>query len=413
MKTAFTRILGRVLRGLRSETNRSTLGTYGHDAMVLANAVDCRIVDLERPQQCPQLLNADPTQRWCNWYIAPFTHPFFGGVMTILRIAAYLQESGKIHQRFLICGGASRAQIAELIAKPFPVLREAEVIVLDSRRAIAEIPSADYSIATLWTTAYFVLKVRNTAYKFYLIQDFEPLFYPAGSTYAQAELTYRFGFYGIANTQEIKRIYETQYSGLAYALIPQIDPTVFYPPVQPPAKSPKRIFCYMRPDTPRNGFELASTAFSRLKKEYGSAIDIVCAGAQWNPEHYGLESILTNLGLLPYEQTGELYRSCHIGLTMMMTKHPSYLPLELMACGCLVVANDNRANAWLLKGGTNCLLSPPSASAIAETLGRAVADYDKLAFLRENARLDVLAHSSWDTELAGVLAFLNHPSKSS
>ncbi|MBI2715626.1 MAG: glycosyltransferase family 4 protein [Rhizobiales bacterium] len=386
---------------------------YSRDAMILANAIDCRIKDLERPQQCPQFLNADPTQRWCNWYIPTFTHPFFGGVMTILRIAAYLQDKGSIRQRFLICGSANRTQIAELIAKPFPHLREAEVIVLNSRRAIAEIPRADYSIATLWTTAYILLKVRNTAHKFYLIQDFEPLFYPAGSTYAQAELTYRFGFYGIANTQEIKRIYETQYGGMAHTLTPQIDPAVFYPPRQPPAQSPKRIFCYMRPDTPRNGFELAASAFRKLKKEHGSAIDIVCAGAQWNPEQYGLGSTLTNLGLLPYERTGDLYRSCHIGLTMMMTKHPSYLPLELMACGCLVVANDNPANAWLLKGGTNCLLAPPSISAIAETLGRAVVEYDNLLFLRENARLDVLARSSWATELAGVLAFLNHPLKSS
>ena len=391
--------------------DRGPWETYSHDAMVLANAFDCRIEDLTRPQQCPQFLNADPNRRTCNWYIPSFTNPFYGGVMTILRIAAYLQDIGRIRQRFLVCGPVDGAQIAELIAKPFPVLREAEVIVLNSRRAIAEIPRADYSFATLWTTAYIVLKVRNTAHKFYLIQDFEPLFYPAGSTYAQAELTYRFGFYGIANTQEIKRIYESQYGGRAHTLVPQVDPAVFFPRRQPLPNSPKRIFWYARPGTPRNGFELAAGAFSRLKQKFGSAVDIVCAGADWDPKPYGLESIVTNLGLLSYEQTGDLYRSCHIGLTMMMTKHPSYLPLELMACGCLVVANDNPANAWLLMSGTNSLLAPPTVSAIAETLGRAVEDYDNLLSLRENARQDVLARSSWETELAGVLAFLNHPPK--
>jgi hypothetical protein len=42
-----------------------------------------------------------------------------------------------------------------------------------------------------------------------------------------------------------------------------------------------------------------------------------------------------NLGLLDYRQTADLYRTCHAGAVLMLTRHPSYIPLELMASGAL------------------------------------------------------------------------------
>jgi glycosyltransferase involved in cell wall biosynthesis len=261
----------------------------------------------------------------------------------------------------------------------------------------------------LWTTAYILLKVRNTARKFYLIQDFEPLFYPAGSTYAQAEMTYRFNFHAIANTVEMKRFYEEQYGGIAHVLTPQIDGAVFYPPATPPPVSPVRIFWYARPSNPRNGFELAANALRILKLKIGEGIEVVCAGSDWNPSDFGLDGIVKVLGLLSYEETAELYRTCHISLVMQMSRHPSYLPLEVMACGCIPIVNTNPATAWLLEHERNCLIAPASASGIAETLERAVREYPKLENLRTTGISEAKARSSWETELAGVAAFMVRP----
>lgn len=385
-----------------------TWAGYTSDALQLADVVDCTLEDLAEPQQHPERLHADWRQWVANWYIPPFESAYYGGVMTILRFAAHMRQQG-VRQRILICGHADVAAVKARVVEAFPALADVEVSALDSGEAIANIPIADLSFATLWTTAYVLLRVRNAGLKFYFMQDYEPLFYPAGSTYAQAELTYRFGFHGIANTRSIRDIYVDQYGGRAHALSPSVDTTVFHLPASPRAATPLRLFYYARPGTPRNGFELAACALRRLKSRLGNAIEIDCAGADWKPEQYGLAGLVNVLGMLPYRATAELYRRCHVGLVMMMTRHPSYLPFELMACGALVVSNQNDANRWLLKSGENCLLAPASATALAQTLEDALVHWDAHAPLRERAHgLVQEQYCDWPRELDAAFGFVRH-----
>jgi O-antigen biosynthesis protein len=389
---------------------QSTWSGYTRDAMQLASIIDCTSEQLQTSQQHPENVADLISERVCNWYLPVFDNPFYGGIMTILRLSDYMMRVHGIKQRIIICGNASAQQVGADLAKAFPRLINAEVVILDSSEAIVNIPPADYSFASLWTTAYVLLGVKNTALKFYMIQDFEPAFYPAGSTYAQAELSYRFGFYGIANTQSLKEIYERDYSGVAVVLKPTVDKTVFYPSDDMRSTETKRLFYYARPGTPRNGFELAASALKLLKKKYGSTVDIVCAGSGWTPSAYGLEGVVRTIGMLPYSETGDLYRSCHAGFVMMMTKHPSYLPFELMACGAIVVTNFNAANTWLLKDGENCLLSEPSASNLYETLSYALDNYDTLGPLRTQAKEQVFDQSKdWDTSFSEITEFIFSP----
>lgn len=407
LKSAVRRLSDRVLG---PAPKPATWAGYTSDALQLANIIDCLPSQLLEPQQHPERITAPVAERVCNWYLPAFDSPFYGGVMTILRLADFLQRRHGLRQRILICGGGVRAaDVSASVARAFPGLASAEIIVLDSVAAIQGIPASDYSVATLWTTAYVLLGVQNTGLKFYMIQDFEPAFYPAGSTYAQAELSYRFGFYGICNTVTLKKIYEADYGGCAEVLRPSIDRTVFHPGPAP-ASSPRRLFYYARPGTPRNGFELAAAALTRLKQRFGDGLDIVCAGTGWNPSEFGLDGVVRSVGMLPYAATGDLYRSCHVGFVMMMTKHPSYLPFELMACGATVVTNYNDANTWLLKDGVNCLLSPPTASCLAATLAHALEQHETLAPLRARA-IDSLAAtvSDWDTSLESIAQFMLDP----
>lgn len=406
VKSAVRRVAQYVL-GEPITPKQSTWAGYTSDALQLAKIIDCTPEQMQQQQQHPERVAHNVADRICNWYLPQFDNPFYGGIMTILRLAEYLQRCHGIKQRILICGSASAETVSSDIARAFPALSQAEVIVLNSVKAIENIPASDYSVATLWTTAYVLLGVQNTGLKFYMIQDFEPAFYPAGSTYAQAELSYRFGFYGIANTESLRDIYERDYGGCAVVLKPSIDKTVFYPSTQAPPGHQKRLFYYARPGTPRNGFELAAAALQRLKQQHGDSIDIVCAGAGWNPAEYGLEGVVRAIGMLPYAETGDLYRSCHAGFVMMMTKHPSYLPFELMACGAIVVTNFNQANTWLLKDGENCLLSAPSASSLAATLSYALENYEELEPLRKRASVQIFAgESGWDRNLSEVAEFM-------
>jgi O-antigen biosynthesis protein len=382
---------------------------YTADALALAQWVDCDAVDLSRPQQFPERIVSDVRARWCHWYLPPFESAYYGGVMTILRLAAHLRQADGVRSRIFICGSCDAGAIARKVAEAFPALADVQVTALDSPEAIAAIPPSDYSVATLWTTAYVLLKVQNTGLKFYMIQDCEPLFYPAGSTYAQAELTYRFGFHGIANTVSLRDMYEQDYGGRAVVLTPNVDTRIFHPGPPITSAGPRRLFYYARPGTPRNGFELAVAALRRLKERMGDRVEVICAGAEWRPEDYGLGGLVTAVGMLPYDKTGDLYRSCHVGLAMMMTKHPSYLPFEMMGCGTLVVCNRNPANYWLLRDGENCLLAEPTASCLASTLERALVDYEELSAVR-TAGSDLIRelHGDWPSALAAVSSFMHN-----
>jgi hypothetical protein len=95
----------------------------------------------------------------------------------------------------------------------------------------------------------------------------------------------------------------------------------------------------------------------------------------------------------------------------MLTPHPSYLPFELMACGALVVALRNEANAWLLEDGVTCLTAEATASDLAAKLFKAVTAWDELGGIRTNAARTVssLAGRGWSAELADVVAFMTRP----
>ena len=384
---------------------------YSADALALAEAVDLDLSALGEAARKAPPFALSPGRASCNWYLQEVGAVTVGGLMTAFRIADQLKASKGVHQRFLVCGQADLAPIATKVLAAFPGLRGSEFIALDSAEALAAIPPADIGVATLWTTAYVLARVTNCARKMYLIQDFEPLFYPAGSTSAQAELTYRFGFEAICNTEPLRLLYRERYAAEAVAFTPQLDRQVFHPGPGERRWPRARVFFYARPENPRNAFELSAVALKRLKHRLGSSVEILCAGAEFDLGRHGLDGVVEPLGWLPYEQTGELYRTCHVGLSSMLTPHPSYLPFELMACGALVVALRNPANAWLLEDEVTCLCADATASSLEARLFRAVTAWDDLAAVRVNAARTVsrLAGRGWSAELAEVVSFMTRP----
>ena len=115
-------------------------------------------------------------------------------------------------------------------------------------------------------------------------------------------------------------------------------------------------------------------------------------------------------GLLDYRATGDLYRSSDVGLALTVSKHPSYLPLELMACGVPVVAFDNPWGHWLLRDEENSLLARRTVVDIADALERLCRDTLLRERLAAQGLADIAArHSDWDTALSGVHGWLTDP----
>jgi glycosyltransferase involved in cell wall biosynthesis len=350
-----------------------------------------------------------------NWYLPHFDHAYYGGVLTVFRFAAHFAQQHGVKSTFVVIGHPSVPSgdvYAERISSAFPALSGSRVVVIRSNDDLAAVPPANAAVATSWITAYYVLKFNDTKRKFYFVQDFEPMFHAAGSTYAQAEATYRFGFYGLTNTITLKRHYEEDYGGQATYFTPCVDTNQFYPSAENldgAGRRPYKVFFYGRPHHWRNGFELGAIAMAKLKDKLGSKVRIVAAGQDWDPAHYGLDGVVENLGLMSFHETANLYRTCDVGVAMMFTRHPSYLPFEFMASGCLVVSNVNASTSWLLKDGENCLLAQPSASYLADTIARGLHDHELRRRITRNALTMIRREfADWNKQSEHVYQYMCH-----
>jgi GT2 family glycosyltransferase/outer membrane murein-binding lipoprotein Lpp len=342
-----------------------------------------------------------------NWILPEFSNPFYGGVFTILRFANAFLQNG-VESRFCFLGDVPPDRMSQLIGAGFPRLRDSEVHSFRAVGDVNDLPESDAAICTLWTTAYPLLQFKKTYRKFYFMQDDESLFYPAGSTSALVEATYRFGFRALCNTVSLLRRYEAS-GGQGEYFSPSVDREVFHARTRrnPRPDSPFNLFCYARPHHPRNCFELLGESLRMLKREMKERVRIITAGETWNPASFGLDGVVENLGLLDYRATGALYRACDAGTALMMTRHPSYLPLELMACGALVITNRNPDTAWLLRDGENCLLAEPTPSCLAQRLEQGLRDRDSAAAISARALAGIdREFSDWNVAVARILAYI-------
>ena len=342
------------------------------------------------------------------WFIPHFDHIFRGGIYTIFRIANHFSKFENTDNIFVLYGGVQRNinEIEKEISRTFPKLKF-ELIDMDEQNNVSNLPQSDIGICTFWTTAYILVKYNNCKAKFYLNQDYEPLFSAANSVYALIEQTYRFNFIGLANSKGVYKKYAS-YSNLVSYFTPAVDKKIFYPNTTK-IDNKKRIVFYARPNNPRNGFILGIEALKIVKSYFGNSIEIYAAGGDFNLETYGLNGIITNLGLIDsLEKVAELYRKCDIGLVFMFTPHPSYQPLEYMACGCATVSNINENNGWLLKNMENAILSEPTISCVAESIINLIKDEE----LRENIISNgykTIENLDWNIELNKILEFIKNP----
>jgi glycosyltransferase involved in cell wall biosynthesis len=353
--------------------------------------------------------------RSVNWILPDIDSPFYGGLNTALRIADNLASSHGVESNFIMMAAENRPFFRSALAAAFPRLEGSQIEFYDGSSESLErsMPDADASIATLWVTAYALARSNRAARRFYLIQDFEPMFYPAGSLYALTEETYRLGLYGLCNTDRLRDIYRSRYGGSGFSFMPAVQSDVFHANGRRPLdhEGPVRVFLYARPGHWRNCWELAAPALDEVKRRFGQGVHIVTAGSWARPDDLGRG--IDHRGLLDYRDTGALYRTCDVGIALTLSEHPSYLPLELLACGVPVVAFDNPAGDWLIEHERNSLRCPRTADGLSEAVSRLVADPALRVALSTAGVADIAArHSSWSAALAGVYDFLCEPDRS-
>ena len=348
---------------------------YAAEAEALAHWFDFSEADIAASAAGCAAAAGQMRSRRVAWFVPHVGSAFAGGIYTALRIADHLRTRGIAQVLCVVGAQGGEADARAQLAQAWPDLAAACEIVL--LRHVGEAPPPlgplDAAIATLWMTTLPALKLRHVRRKLYLMQDWEPEFYPAGSVSALVEATCRFGFHAVCGGPAVAQAYR-ELGGAAEHFSYAVDLERFH--ARRPARAGAlRVFCYGRPSNPRNCFELAAAALRDVKAALGERVEIVAAGAEWEPADHGLAGVVRNLGMLELEGLGDLYRSCDAALCLSSSRVPSLVLLELMACGTPVVTTRSRHAAWMFEGSSGAVIeSEPGRSALAGSLLRLLSD---------------------------------------
>lgn len=243
------------------------------------------------------------------------------------------------------------------------------------------VETGDVWLATAWWTAYAAQRVQawqastygTAGDLLYLVQDFEPGFYPWSSQHVAALSTYRPAQdLAIFNTGLLARYFDSQ--GLAFKRSVVFEPRLNQGlrPVLPQAASDtpraRRIVIYGRPSTPRNGFELICEGLRLWRWRFPGAADwtVVSPGEMSQEVDIGGVRV-QGLGKLSIDKYADLLATSSVGLSLMVSPHPSYPPLEMAALGMRVVTNGY-ANKDLSEFSPNISSATATPEGIADAL---------------------------------------------
>jgi glycosyltransferase involved in cell wall biosynthesis len=306
-----------------------------------------------------------------NWLI-PEPFPGAGGDTGIHRIVRYLGDFGHECRVYVVPYNLmttySTERIREYMAEHF------EPTAAQYYRWTGYVEEADCTFATFWPTAVELLALPNGGRRYYLVQDFEPSFYPAGSVHAlAAENTYRGGLYCVTLGPWLAKLLRQEYQANAEHFDFAVDTKIYWP--RPESRDPqrRRLCFYARPETPRRAYELGAEALQLVKARLPD-LEILFYGAKElvPPPPFPI----VNRGLLKQEELAALFSSCDVGVVFSLS-NPSFVPLEMMACRCAAIELANERQEGVLDHGQDAWLVEQNPQAIADGVVQLLTD-DKL-----------------------------------
>ncbi len=307
----------------------------------------------------------------------------FGGIETALQLFDRLRHHFD-HVRIVVTDESEPAPRPEAYYGTWPIVNMADespatnhIVAAGSRWAqtLAVAPE-DYFMATAWWTAHNALALMDWQEHqwpgeghrrmIYLIQDFEPGFYPWSTRYLLAEATYSHPNRTIAiiNSQYLSDFMTAQGHSFHFREIvhPRLHPALAAFRARHAIFSKERILLvYGRPGTERNAFSLivATLKLWAMKTPRPTDWRILAAGEDFTPIDLGFGCQLLSLGKLTLESYADLLSRTAVGLSLMVSPHPSYPPLEMAAFGARVVTN--RFANKNLSSVTPALVSPETS----------------------------------------------------
>jgi O-antigen biosynthesis protein len=281
----------------------------------------------------------------------------------------------------------------------------------NSRTPLAVEPN-DYFVATHWTTAYFVKTIKQaTDDKFataerpfvYLIQDFEAGFYPWSSLYLMAESTYADGpsVIPVFNTELLRDfVFGAGYQfPTSYCFEPALHPTLALRRAAVNDHAKRRLLLvYGRPSTARNAFELIVEALNAWSHKYDRADQwqVISLGEKHGDIKLNRGAVLCSMGKTTIEKYADYLLDASVGLSIMVSPHPSYPPLEMAEFGVNVVIRTFRLERRTLSvsGSPHQNRCPMPWSMLVPTMTMGFAKFHKARSLGGKMNFLLLMNSS-------------------
>ncbi len=212
----------------------------------------------------------------------------------------------------------------------------------------------------------------------YLIQDYEPGFYPWSARYALAEATYHDPerFVPVFNTSLLKRFFIAQGHPLEHGLVlePGLNARLRQRLQQRPHPARERqILIYGRPGTERNAFPILIEGLRQWSAAHpGNGYRILSAGESHPAIALAHGQVIESLGKLSLDQYADHLLRSQIGVSLMVSPHPSYPPLEMAAFGLAVITNHYGEKDLATLASTITSIKPLSPELLAQALATRV-----------------------------------------
>ncbi|UOD51425.1 glycosyltransferase [Orrella daihaiensis] len=340
-----------------------------------------------------------------------------GGHMTIFRLIKHLEKYDFSCVIWIKDFDPSRHPLGpkNSISSNYQVLNSC-VRPLDGHYAFA---FGDAVVATSWDTVDFVALHNGFHEKFYLVQDFEPYFYPKGANSLKAEFTYKKSLKTICAGSWLDNLMRTKYGRTSVCFPLSYDPEYYFPchtvaeqadhnenNTEESISSHSKIFriaVYARARTDRRAVALAMEGLSLLKSDdYQICLELF-------GDIEGSVSVPTSIvafdnGILSSKELGELYRSCDLGVTFSTTNY-ALVPQEMMACKLPVVEIDSESTRAIYPPEVVSFVAPDPIE-IAKEIQKLLSDPKKRSIQATNAYRWVSA-TNWDKSFEIVRNFIS------
>jgi glycosyltransferase involved in cell wall biosynthesis len=344
------------------------------------------------PEPGPARLNTNRLE--IHWIIPDVLGPGRGGHMTVFRLVRWLEILG--HRCVVWVNDPhpdwSDEARRELIQASYQAIA-APVRVLGSDMRF---PAEALVVATSWTTALVLNAAPSARQRFYLVQDDERAFHPAGAKALAAARTYDLDLgYLCAGRWLAETLTRKGRWARAFDLAP--DQQRRRAAQATDAGRPAIAF-YARGGTERRAVELGLLAFEALAAK-GIDFEVHLFGSDTAPDQAAFPVV--DHGVVDSASLEDLYARCTLGVCFSATNH-SLIPQEMMACGLPVVELDGPSTRAVFPPDV-ITLSGPEPAKIADALARLLTD-PKLREAQADRAAEWVSVRSWERSARAVEA---------